>query len=322
MISKYPMLMNSVFKDYLWGGTRLRDEYGKQTALDPVAESWELSCHRDGLTVIANGEYAGMTLADYTALDREAVLGSAWNGTDGFPILVKLIDAARPLSVQVHPDDAYAAAAENDHGKAEMWYVIAAEPGASLVYGVNRTLSKEEFRKLINENRLEEVLNRVFVKPGDAVFVPPGTLHAIGGGLLIAEVQQSSNATYRVWDYGRKGADGKPRALHIDKSVDVARLYPTPVPAVPGQVSCRDGVHEQVLAECEYFTVRKLILDCAAELESDPLSFRSMTCISGELSVEWKSESLRIHAGETVFIPAAAPRIRLSGKAELLCAGR
>ena len=137
-MNKYPMLVNSVFKDYLWGGTRLRDEYGKQTELDPVAESWELSCHRDGPATVANGEYAGMVLADYVAMDRASVLGAGWAGEEDFPILVKFIDAKNPLSVQVHPDDAYAKVAENDHGKAEVWLVLAAEPGASLVYGVNR----------------------------------------------------------------------------------------------------------------------------------------------------------------------------------------
>ena len=173
-MNKYPMLVNSVFKDYLWGGTRLRDEYGKQTELDPVAESWELSCHRDGPATVANGEYAGMVLADYVAMDRASVLGSGWAGEEDFPILVKFIDAKNPLSVQVHPDDAYAKVAENDHGKAEVWLVLAAEPGASLVYGVNRELERDEFAALIRENRLDEVLNRISVQPGDVVFVAVG----------------------------------------------------------------------------------------------------------------------------------------------------
>ena len=276
-MKKYPMLINSVFKDYLWGGTRLRDEYGKQTELDPVAESWELSCHRDGPATIANGDCAGMVLAEYVAMDKASVLGKGWNAEEDFPILVKFIDAKNPLSVQVHPDDSYARVAENDNGKAEVWLVLAAEPGASLVYGVNRELSRDEFAELIRSDRLDEVLNRISVQPGDVVFVPPGTLHAIGGGLLIAEVQQSSNATYRVWDYGRVGADGKPRPLHIEKTLDVAKLYPTPVPAIPGDKACGEGWQEITLAHCEYFTVRRLELDGSIVVDSSDESFEGIT---------------------------------------------
>lgn len=322
MAEKYPMLMNSVFKDYLWGGTRLRDEYGKQTELDPVAESWELSCHRDGLSTIANGDYAGMTLAEYVASDRFSALGSAWKEEKDFPILVKLIDARNPLSVQVHPDDAYAAREENDHGKAEMWLVLAAEPGATLVYGVNRPLDKSEFRTLIKENRLDEVLNRISVETGDVVFVPPGTLHAIGGGLLIAEVQQSSNATYRVWDYGRVGADGRPRALHIDKSVDVTKLFPTPVPPIPGRGIAGEGWRETVLAECEYFSVRSMELEGIRKMLPREDSFEGITCVRGRCTIQWNDESLTLPAGSTVFIPAGAPEYELSGNAVLLISGR
>lgn len=319
---KYPMLMQSVLKSYLWGGSRLCEEYGKATALDPVAESWELSCHRDGLSVIANGEYAGMTLADYVALDPASVLGSDCDADGGFPILVKLIDAKKPLSVQVHPQDDYAREYENDNGKAEMWFVLQAQEGASLVYGVNRALDKEEFRRLIDENRLDEVLCRINVRPGDAIFVPPGTIHAIGGGILIAEVQQSSNATYRVWDYGRLGTDGKPRTLHVEKSIDVAKLTPTPVPPVPKGEDVFPGGRQTVLARCDRFTVRRLKLDGELTAATEPRSFEGITCVEGSCRLAWSGGELTLKKGSTVFIPAASPTFTLTGRAELIRAGR
>ena len=204
----YPLKLNAAFKDYLWGGTRLRDEFNKQTDIDPVAESWELSCHHDGQSIISNGEFSGKTLAQYIETVGKQVIGTKAPKDKDFPILIKFIDAKQSLSVQVHPDDKYALLHEGESGKTEMWYVMDATPDATLIYGFTHEISHQEFERRIKDNTLLEVCNQVPIKKGDVFFIEAGTLHAIGAGALIAEIQQSSNSTYRVYDYGRVGKDG------------------------------------------------------------------------------------------------------------------
>ena len=217
---KYPMLLDAPCKDYLWGGNRLREEYGKVSDKDKIAESWELSCHKDGESVIANGELAGKTLTQYIEEQGKAVLGKNCEKFENFPILIKLIDAKDNLSVQVHPNNEYAMRVEGEYGKTEMWYIVDCDPGAELIYGFKGEISRDEFKERIANNTLLEVTNNVPVHKGDVFFIEAGTLHAIGKGILIAEIQQNSNTTYRVYDYGRVGADGKPRQLHVEKAVE------------------------------------------------------------------------------------------------------
>lgn len=190
------------------GGERLKRDWGKQTDLSPLAESWELSCHEAGPSVVASGEWAGRTLAQVLAAHPQFV-GTKAEKAGEFPLLIKLIDAAGPLSVQVHPDDDYAERVEHALGKTEMWYVLDAGEGAGIYYGFKRETTLKEMKAAIESNTLTELLNWVPVKKGECFFIPAGTVHAIGAGLLIAEVQQSSNLTYRVYDYGRLGADGQ-----------------------------------------------------------------------------------------------------------------
>ena len=198
------MLFRSpAFKDYLWGGTKLRDVYGKKCDYDKVAESWELSTHPAGQSTLSGGKYDGLTFGDYIEKAGKAVLGTNCARFKEFPVLIKFIDAKDPLSVQVHPSDEYALRVEGEYGKTEMWYVVDCEPGASLYFGVNRAITKDEFRKRIEENTLTDVLYKADVKKGDVFFIQSGTIHAIGAGILICEIQQNSNTTYRVYDYGR-----------------------------------------------------------------------------------------------------------------------
>ena len=179
-----PFELTAPLKDYIWGGTRLRDEFGKQSGLPRIAESWELSCHRDGKSVIASGEYKGMTLAELIDKHPE-ICGRACSSAEDFPVLVKLIDAKNDLSVQVHPDDAYAKRIENSFGKTEMWYIVDCDEGAELIYGFRKSISREEFRRAVEDNTFLEYVNRVPVKKGDVFFIPPGTLHAIGKGIVL-----------------------------------------------------------------------------------------------------------------------------------------
>ena len=221
----YILKLNPVFKDYLWGGTKLRDEYGFKSDLTKLAEGWMLSCHKDGENTIENGEFAGKTLTEVVKSNPD-FLGENGKKFEYFPILIKLIDAKDDLSVQVHPDNEYAMRVENEYGKTECWYILDCDEGAELIYGFNREISSKEFKNRIADNTFLETVNKVKVKKGDLFFIEAGTLHAIGKGILLAEIQQNSNTTYRVYDYGRLGADGKPRDLHVEKAIDVTNCTP------------------------------------------------------------------------------------------------
>lgn len=310
----YPLKLTAPCKDYLWGGTRLRDEYGKQSAADKVAESWELSCHKDGESVISNGEYAGKTLTEYIAENKSA-LGSNCDRFEYFPILIKLIDAKDNLSVQVHPNNEYAQRVEGEYGKTEMWYIVDCNEGAELLYGFKHTIGKEEFVERIKNNTLLEVANNVPVKKGDVFFIESGTLHAIGKGILIAEIQQNSNTTYRIYDYGRVGADGKPRQLHIDKAVEVTELTPPKYPTTAqGTEEQKNGYTETLLRSCEYFNVNKLSVSEKADLEATDKSFNSILVLDGEGEID----GVKLKKGDSCFIPAGYGKYAFTGKAEVI----
>ncbi len=312
-----PLKLQPAFKDYLWGGERLKTEYGKRTALSPLAESWELSCHKDGPSLIAEGPYAGRALAEYVA-ENPACLGTKHRG-GAFPVLIKLIDAAKPLSVQVHPSDDYAQRMEGEPGKTEMWYVVDAAPGAALYYGFSKEITREEAAKRIADGTLTDVLNAVPVQAGDVFFIEAGTVHAIGAGILIAEIQQNSNTTYRVFDYGRVGADGKPRALHVEKALDVARLCPPARPAGPmGRPETTGGLTDTLLAECEYFTARLLAVRGSAPLRAGAESFHSLLCLGGEGAVVWNGRALAFQKGDSLLLPAGLGAYRIAGDAQLI----
>ena len=315
----YPMKLIAPLKDYLWGGTRLRDEYGKETQMAKVAESWELACHRDGMSVIANGAAAGQPLADWIAAEGVGVLGTKAVRFPYFPLLIKLIDAHDNLSVQVHPNDDYALRVEGEYGKTEMWYVMDAAPGAELLYGFQHEITKAEFRRHIEESTLLDVVRHVPVQKGDVFFIPAGTLHAIGKAILICEIQQNSNTTYRVYDYGRIGTDGKQRELHIEEALDVTCLAPAAqYTAVGTEASICTGAKSRLLAACDYFTVYHLVIDGACVLPVGDDSFQCLTLLSGNLTLRTDTDALSLQKGESVFLPAGMGACRLTGTAELI----
>ena len=315
----YPMKLEAPLKDYLWGGTRLKDEYGKKTNLDKVAESWELACHKDGKSKIVNGEAAGLFLEDWLAGQDKSVLGTNAVSFPYFPLLIKLIDAKGDLSVQVHPDNDYAMRVEGEYGKTEMWYIVDCEPGASLLYGFKEKISKEEFERRIADNTLLEVCNRVPVKKGDVFFIDSGTLHAIGKGILICEIQQNSNTTYRIYDYGRVGKDGKPRELHVKKAIDVTKLEPPTKPTTAlAKIDIIPGLDMKLLAECEYFTAYHATLKGEASLKAGSESFQTFTVLSGSLKLTSGDTVLDFYKGESVFIPAGLGIYTLTGDATFI----
>ncbi len=301
------------FKDYIWGGTRLRDDFGKDCSFDRVAESWELSCHKDGPSVVDSGEDKGLTLAQYIEKHGKAILGSNCERFEAFPILIKLIDARDNLSVQVHPDNEYAQRVEGEYGKTEMWYVVDCDEGAELLYGFKHEISKEEFARRIADNTLLEVTNNVPVHKGDVFFIEAGTLHAIGKGILIAEIQQNSNTTYRIYDYGRVGKDGKPRELHVEKAKDVTALRPAKhYPDTP--VESFEGYTSKLLAKCEYFTTYALEIENKAELTADSSSFADLLILEGEGEIKSSGETLSFKKGDSIFAAAGTGSFTVEGK--------
>lgn len=312
-----PFFLKAPIKDYIWGGTKLRTVFGKESDTERLAESWELSCHPDGECTISGGDFDGMKLSSFISEHPEAV-GSSFKSGESFPVLVKLIDAEKDLSVQVHPDNDYARKHENDSGKTEMWYVISADIGSELIYGFKEELTKEEFRQAIEDNTLMDKVNRVPVRQGDVFFIKPGTLHAIGKGILIAEIQQSSNVTYRVYDYGRLGADGKPRELHIEKALDVTNTVPAE-PKSPVYGMELDGVVTQLLADCEYFNVNRHRIIKELELFADKSSFVHVLMIGGsggELVAN--NYTLPLTMGSSVFVPAGTGAFAIKGNCDII----
>ena len=304
--------LKPAFKDYIWGGKKLVEEYGKEFQGERLAESWELSCHPDGESVIANGDYAGKPLSAYIEEKGRDILGRNCRRFADFPILIKLIDARDNLSIQVHPDNGYALRNEGQYGKTEMWYIVDCEPGAFLYYGFSREVSEEEFRRRIADNTLLEVLNRVDVQKGDVLFIESGTIHAIGKGIVIAEIQQNSNITYRVYDYGRVGADGKPRALHIEQALRVTNRHPV----------YRGKNSMPHIAQCDYFTVDKLHLDgrmmnCVSGQVTDS-SFVSVLVLDGEGTIRCGEEDLPFQKGDTFFLEASSGAYQIEGTCEAL----
>lgn len=320
-----PLLLKPAGIEKLWGGSRLNDDFSKNIDMKPLAETWECSTHQDGMSVVVNGEFAGMTLADVLK-DHSEFLGEHTVLSGGLPILVKLIDANQDLSVQVHPDDNYAKQYENgQNGKTEMWYVVDAYRGSKLVYGVNHSMNKEEIRRSIYDGTIIKYLQRVPVKKGDVFFIESGVIHAIGEGVLIAEIQQNSNLTYRLYDYDRVDRNGKKRDLHIDKALEVARLDYIKEPRQPMRViKYTQGSASELLCRCRYFQVERLLVNTERirrlySFSTSLLSFEVYLCISGCGIMYYEpSHVLMIFKGDCVFVPANSVKISIHGKAEFL----
>ena len=313
-----PIKLLPAFKDYLWGGTKLKTDFGKKSDLDIVAESWELSTHKDGQSVVAEGTDAGLTLSEYIDKHGEGILGSNAQTFDYFPILIKLIDAKDNLSIQVHPSDDYALKNEGEYGKTEMWYVLDANEGASLYYGFKSEITKDEFEERINNNTLLDVLNKVEVHKGDMFFIESGTVHAIGKGIVICEIQQNSNTTYRVYDYDRRDANGNPRELHVKKAIDVSNLAPADQNRSASETVEHEGFSVTRLAECKYFTVDKVEVDSKADLTVSTDSFKSIVVTDGNGVLTFDGENMDINKGDSIFIPAQNAEYSVSGKCELI----
>ncbi len=304
-----------VYKDYLWGGNRLSKLYGFGTAEEMIAESWQLSAHPAGMCKVQGGSFDGMTFGSYLSKVGKEALGWKCQPYERFPLLVKLIDATDKLSIQVHPDDAYAMAYENDYGKNEMWYILDAKEDAYVYLGFEKDTTKEEVEQRIAEGTLPEILHKVLVKTGDSVFVPAGQIHAIGAGVLILEIQQSSNATYRLYDYNRKDKDGQLRPLHLKKAYANISFKASDEQGNPlGPWQEGKGFKKQLLEECKYFSVWAYSVTEQTQLVMDDSTFWSIVVVSGEGVLETEGEKQQIKAGDSLFLPAGRRAVQITGQ--------
>lgn len=306
----YPLKFEPVYKDYIWGGDAFK-RFGRELPGTVIAESWDISCHKNGVSVVSNGNFKGLTLVRLLEKYGADVTGHklAPGYLRKFPLLVKLIDANDRLSVQVHPDDEYAFRNENGElGKNEMWYIIDAKPGAKLIYDVMEEVTRESFARAVEQKRIGACLKEVEVFPGDTINIPAGLIHAIGEGILLAEIQQNSDTTYRVYDFDRVDANGNPRPLHIAKALDVidfsSRGRKEKVQGLKADINWHDSI--KYLISNSWFTVELLEINKGFRHDTLGDRFYIYTVVEGEGIIKNSIENVYINAGDSVLVPAGA----------------
>lgn len=307
------MKLTGVARSPIWGGVRLPLEWRKGTDCETVGESWELTVRDDGECRVASGAFAGMLLRDVIRAHRDGVLGESTGDADSFPLLIKLIDAADRLSVQVHPDDTYAARVENDRGKTEMWYIVEAEEGAEIICGLCEGVSSAAFAAAVEEGRVESVLRHIPVHAGECYFIPACLPHAIGKGILIAEIQQNCDLTYRVYDYDRRDKNGNLRELHVKKALDVIRPFSAEEIERVRYARVEGTPDDTLLADCDYFRVERLSLAGENLTLAPSKRMRHLFPLSGAGTLSCNGNSLALSRGEGVLLPAACGEITLAG---------
>ncbi len=317
----YPLTFAPSLRDYIWGGRNLETVLGRQLPPGITAESWEISGHETASTRVEEGYWADKSLPDVLEALGERLVGSNARGMlarNKFPLLVKILDAQRNLSVQVHPDDAYAQSHENgDLGKVECWYVIHAEPGAQLVYGLKAGVTREIFAQAVAEDRLVEMLYQTPIAEGDVAFLPAGTVHALMAGTMVVEIQQNSDSTYRVYDWGRLGVDGKPRSLHIAKALDVIDWSAAEPDFVTPKLTLDEpGQKQWELVRCPQFALDKIELSAGAtyEGECDGTTFEIWGCIQGRVEVQSAAEPVELARIKFALLPAALGRFAIEAQ--------
>ena len=302
----YPIKFTPIYKERIWGGNNLEKIFGRELPDHNIGESWELSSHSNGTSVVANGMLAGKTLPEIMAQYKERLMGKKFVNEHHFPLLIKILDANDNLSIQVHPADKYAYDMEGEAGKTEAWYVVSAKENAQIVYGLRENITQEDFIKAVATNTIVDTLNKVPVKAGDMVFVPADMVHALLNGVVVYEVQQNSDTTYRVYDYDRVDADGNKRELHIRQAIEVINFTEQP--------SCS---FNESRINCQYFSMEKLKIQGARnEKTEDQFIIYCVTVGTGEIVYKGCVES--VQAGETILIPACLGDFVIKGNVELL----
>ena len=307
----YPLKFTPILKDKIWGGTKLKSLFNKPAETDKLGESWELSGYEGDESVVTNGFLAGNNLTELIEIYMGELIGDTIFDEYGlsFPLLFKLIDANENLSIQVHPNDEVAAERHNSFGKTEMWYVVDADPGSELIIGFTNECSRETYLKAMADDKVEDILHKVPVTKGDVFFIPAGTVHAIGKGVVVAEIQQSSDITYRIYDYKRKDANGKERELHTEEALDVINFEASKQPKT---------LYTPVLNEttplitCDYFTTNLLKFDKEIDRQYAKIdSFVAYMCLEGNFIIEFEGDKTEVSKGDTVLIPASIDDLSL-----------
>ena len=314
----YPLTFKPVIKERIWGGKKLNDLLGKPGIDGPAGESWELSGVEGTISEVRNGPLVGKLITDLIAADPEGILGKEVLerfGTE-FPILIKFIDAKTDLSIQVHPDDVLAAKRHASKGKTEMWYIMDADPGSRLVLGFKESIDPEAYTRHLEKKTLIEILREQPVQSGEVYFIKAGTVHAIGGGIMLAEIQQTSDITYRVYDYDRPGTDGKLRELHTELALEAMHL--TPADGARIKFS-RETNQSNEVVNSPYFITNYLPVSGRLELElSDRQAFTALMCVGGNARVLSGGGTLELKQGMTALLPAALDRVEIEGDSEFL----
>lgn len=312
----YPIIFDPILKERIWGGTKLKTEFNKNITSDITGESWELSTVKGDVSVISNGKYEGKSLNELISEFPAEVLGSKIHekfGTE-FPLLFKFIDAREDLSIQVHPNDELAKERHNSFGKTEMWYVMQADEGARIVEGFKENSSKEEYVENLENKSLLSILKEVPVKAGDVFFLETGTIHAIGAGIVIAEIQQTSDITYRVYDWDRVDAEGKSRELHIDLALDAINYNTTDAE----KIYSKEENKSNPVVNCPYFITNYFPVNGAVSVEKSGDSFTVYMCMEGNFDLELNGNKWSYKKGDTILVPAAMKNFNLNGNAILL----
>jgi mannose-6-phosphate isomerase len=316
----YPLKFSHVYKERIWGGDKLKSKYKRDIYADNIGESWEVACHKEGMSIIENGEYKGKSLQYIFDYYGEELMGSKYFECDRFPLLVKLIDAKERLSLQVHPNDPYANLLERgEYGKSEMWYVLNAKPDAKLIIGLKDGVSRDDFLNGLMNNDIKPYLNEVPVKAGDVFFIPAGLLHAITEEVMVAEIQQSSDTVYRVFDWNRLGLNGKPRELHLEKalgSIDFQhRIDKRKLQGLHVQETNKETTY---LIADEHFAIEKIKLSGYSYDSTNKEKMMIILCLQGQLEITWNDETWNVEAGETILLPACMGEFELNGNSEFL----
>ncbi|TDD97386.1 type I phosphomannose isomerase catalytic subunit [Flavobacterium cellulosilyticum] len=312
----YPLQFDPILKERIWGGTKLKSVFNKPITSDITGESWELSTVEGDISVIANGEYKGKSLTELIDENPNDLLGTAVYARFGkqFPLLFKYLDAREDLSIQVHPNDELAKKRHNSFGKTEMWYVLQADEGSRIIVGFKDDSSPKEYVKHLEDDTLISILDTVKAKSGDVFFLETGTVHAIGAGILIAEIQQTSDITYRLYDFNRKDAQGNTRELHIDLALDAINYN-----KVDTYKSYSKEVNQSnSIVDCPYFTTNIIPLDGKLTLSKSGDSFTVFMCAEGSFEMEYNNSLIQFKKGDTILIPAALKTFSINGEASIL----
>ena len=313
----YPIKLKPVFKNYIWGGRNL-EEFGVILPEGKTAEVWEVSCHPDGLNIISNGMHKGLSLVEYISMMGKDAIGTDLYSSKifTFPLLLKLIDASDKLSIQVHPDDRYANDHENgESGKHEAWYIIDAKPGAQIIYNVIPGIDKDDFIESVNKSEIDQCLNYITVFPGDVIDICPGMIHSIGAGIVLAEIQQSSNLTYRLYDYDRMDKNGNKRALNIKKALEVMDFVPNDrkEKALGIDLRINAGSHKSFKLANKYFSLEIYWVAGEIEEHTDGSKFYIYLFLEGKAMVNYLNGRIPVKAGESILIPASMGKFTMKG---------